>query len=109
VDRDRWIEHVRHAENSAWPEVKLRPYYFLSQLVLPNRLLCAGRPSKLAIARPRRRSRGRGQLAAERMLHVTGVTSVPDRRRDSPQADFAVLLAVNRLGLLVRPKLIAIH
>jgi hypothetical protein len=38
-----------------------------------------------------------------------GVTSVEDRRRNSPQADFTVLLPVNRIGWLLRPKVIAIH
>jgi hypothetical protein len=38
-----------------------------------------------------------------------GVTSVEDRCRNSPQADFTALLRVNRIGLLLRPKVIAIH
>jgi hypothetical protein len=38
-----------------------------------------------------------------------GVTSVEDRRRNSPQADFTVLLPMNRIGLLLQPKVIAIH
>jgi len=38
-----------------------------------------------------------------------GATSVEDRRRNGPQADFTILLRVNRIGLLLRPKVIAIH
>jgi len=68
-----------------------------------------GQALRFAIARTRRGRRGCGSLAAERVLHITGVTPVEDSRGDSPQADFAVLLPVNRMSLLVCPKLIAIH
>jgi hypothetical protein len=63
----------------------------------------------LAIARGRRGRGGRGQLPAERVLDVMGVTSVEDRCRNSPQADFTALLPVDRIGLLLRPNVIAIH
>jgi hypothetical protein len=43
------------------------------------------------------------------MLDVVGVTSVEDRSRNGSQADFPVLLPINRTGLLLRPKVIAIH
>jgi hypothetical protein len=68
-----------------------------------------GKALRFTIARSRRGGRRRGPLKAERVLHITGVTSVEDRRGDSPQADFTVPLSVNRMGLLVCPKLIAIH
>jgi hypothetical protein len=71
-----------------------------------NGALGAKQALRLAIARLRRGSRGREPLSTEGVLHITGVTAIEDRCRDSPQADFTVCLPVNRmglLGLLVRP------
>jgi hypothetical protein len=82
---------------------------FLVVTVPRNGVLCAKQALRLAIARRRRGSRGREPLSTEGVLHIAGVTAVEDRCRDSPQADFTACLAVNRVGLLVRPKLIAIH
>jgi hypothetical protein len=43
------------------------------------------------------------------VIDFMGATSVEDRRRNGPQADFTIELRVKRIGLLLRPKVIAIH
>src|SRR5258706_10477392 len=96
-------------KNSAWPELKLRPYARAAGASGSAWIECARNPEGSMAGDRSTASREPWAPTAlgRACAPLIGVALVEDRGRDRPQADFTVLIPTNRIGL--RPELVSTH